>query len=164
MLAGRPDCQLGILNHRARHHPRMENDFLDVIGRIGNDRCAPHFGAGARGGRDGQHRRHSRDIDAHEPVFAILEIKQRPRLANHQSNGLAHIQRAAATEGDDAVVTSGLVGRDAKHDVVADRVRLNARIGHAGHTGIGAQLDDVSDHRQLRQARVSDQQGTRHAE
>jgi len=142
----------------------VKNDFLDVIGRIRDHRSAPYFRARARSGRHRQHRRHARDIDPHEPVVAILEIKQGTRLAHHQANGLTYIQRAAAAERNHAVVAAGLVGRNTKHDVVADRVGLNARIGDAGHTGVGTQFDDIADHRQLRQSRVGDQQGTRHAE
>ena len=113
------------------------------------------------GGRHRQHRRHSRDIDPQKPVLAILEVKQRTRLADHQPNSLAYIQGAAAAEGNDTVVTSGLVGCDAKHDVVGDGIGLNARIGHTVQARIRTQLNRVRHQRQLGETRIGNQQRPR---
>ena len=47
------------------------------------------------------------DRRAVQPVADILEIPHRPALAGHEGDHLADIQRAAAAEGDDAVVAAG---------------------------------------------------------
>ena len=46
----------------------------------------------------------ARRIGPRPPVADILEIPHRPRLAGHEGDDLAGIERGAAAEGDDAVV------------------------------------------------------------
>jgi hypothetical protein len=46
-------------------------------------------------------------VGAGPPVADILEIPHRARLAGHEGDDLARIERRAAAEGDDAVMPAG---------------------------------------------------------
>ena len=103
MRGGRPTVSSGSEITTAGSIFGWKMIFLRCVDFVEDDRSAADLGAGAGGGRHGDGRRHAGDVDARVPVVAILEIPQRPRLTDHQRDGLADVERTAAAEGDDAV-------------------------------------------------------------
>ena len=93
-----------------------------------------------------------RGIDTRVPVLAVLEIPDRARLADHQRDRLAGVERAAAAEGDDAVMRPAPKRIDARRDVGLDRIRLHVREHFAGRPDVAARLHRVRDHRQAASA------------
>ena len=117
-----PDGQLRIGNDDARHHLRVEDDFLLVSLLVEDDPGPADFGAGAGGGRHGNHRRNAGGIRAGPPVADVLEIPQRARLSRHEGHDLAGIERRSAAERHDTVVAAGAVGAKARLDVAQGRI------------------------------------------
>ena len=66
-------------------------------------------------------------VGARPPVADILEIPHRPRLAGHEGDDLAGIERRAAAEGDDAVMAARAKAASAGLDVGLDRVAAARR-------------------------------------
>ena len=95
----------------------------------------PTSDAGAGGGRHGDDRRDACGIDPQPVVADILEIPDRPLLAGHQGDGLAGIERAAAAEGDHAVMLAGAQHLEAVLDVLAVGVALD--VGEDGDAEAG---------------------------
>ena len=119
------DRQLGIADRDRRHHLRMEDDLLGVGRLLRDDAGAADLGAGAGGGRHGDDRRDAVRIGARPPVADVLEVPHRPRLAGHEGDDLADVERRAAAERDDAVVAAGAEDGDAGGDVAFDRIGLD---------------------------------------
>ena len=55
-MRGQSHGQLRVGDHRHRQHLRVKDDLLGVIPHVGDHRRASDFGAGAGGGRHGDHR------------------------------------------------------------------------------------------------------------
>ncbi len=163
-LRRQADRQLGVENHQRRQHAHVEDDALDMRRVVGDHRGAADFRAGAGGGRHRHHRRHAGDIDPAGVVADVLEIPQRPILADHQGDGLAGIQRRAAAKGDHPVMTAGLERRHTVHHVGAGGVALDRREQPCVHACIAALAQRRVDHRQCGQAGVGAQQRRAHAE
>ena len=108
MMRRHADGQLRIADRHLRHHLRMEDDLLGV-GRLVGDRPparptsepVPAVVGTATIGRDAV------GVGARPPVADVLEIPHRPRLAGHEGDHLAGIERRAAAEGDHAVMLAG---------------------------------------------------------
>ncbi len=97
-----------------KHEGTAEADLEAVFGR-GKDGVAGDFGAGARGGGDGDERgggfgerpAAANDLEMVEQVAAVGE---------HGGDGLAGVERAAAAEGDDEIAMFARSQRDAVPD------------------------------------------------
>ena len=108
MLRRQADGQLRIADRDLRHHRGMEDHLLGVRRLVGDDarrgrlpsRCRP-WSAPRRSGAMPV------GVGARPPVADVLEIPHRPRLAGHEGDDLAGIERRAAAEGDHAVVAAG---------------------------------------------------------
>jgi hypothetical protein len=116
-LRRQPHRELGIRDHDAGHHLRMENDLLLVRLLVEDDARPAHLAAGAGRGGHGNDRRDALRVSARPPVADILEIPQRPRLPRHEGDDLAGVERRAAAEGDHAIVCAGVIGLETGLDV-----------------------------------------------
>ncbi|MNN37205.1 hypothetical protein D3C81_1511400 [compost metagenome] len=124
-LRRQAEGQLGIEDDDSRQHPGMEDDALDMRLVVGDDRRAAHFRTGTGGGGHRDHRRHAGDIDAAGVVADVFEVPERAVLPHHQGNRLAGIQGRTSTEGDHAVVATGLEGGYAVRDIGPGGVALD---------------------------------------
>ena len=88
-------------------------------------RRAADFGAGAGRGWHRDDRCDAFWVGARPVIADILEIPHRPRLAGHEGNELADIERRAAAKGDYAVMVSAPVRGDTLRDIRFHRVRLD---------------------------------------
>ena len=163
-LGRQADRELRILDHQSGKHLRVKDDLLGVIAHIGDDRGATDFRAGPGRGGHRDDRGHALGADARVPVLAILEIPDRPVLADHQRDRLGGVERAATAEGDDTVVPPAAIDRHAAADVGLDRVTLHVGVHLAAEPGAPARFHRGGDHRQRRQPRIGHEQGTLHPE
>ena len=117
--------ELRIEDDDGRQHLRVEDDLLHARRLVEDHPGAADFGAGAGGGRHRDDRRDPGGIGARPPIRLVLEIPERPALARHEGDHLADVERAAAAEGDDAVVAAVAPGGEAGLDVGADRIGVD---------------------------------------
>ncbi len=118
-----PESKLGIADDDARHHLGVEENLFGVRRLVGDDGGAADLGAGAGGGRHGDDGQDPIGIGAGPPIADVLEVPHRPRLAGHQGDDLAGIERAAAAKADHAVVAAGAKRLEPVMDILLDRVR-----------------------------------------
>ncbi len=160
------DGQLGIEDHRRRHHLRMEDDPFDVFLLIGDDRRAPHLGTSSRGRGHGDHRRYGIAVGAFPVIADILQLPDRQviALSCHQGHRLGGIQTGATAEGDDTIVAALAKSRYSRFDVGPGRVALDLAEHGDLQALAGTVQHQVVHHRQARQAGIGHQQGGSHAQ
>ena len=125
---------------------------------VDDHRCTADFRARARGGRHGNDRGDAAFVGAGPVVADVFEIPDRARLAAHEGDELAHVQAAAATEGDHAIVVAGAPGVEAAGQVGFDRVGLEVAKQRDAQAGSAQGFQGGDGHRRTRQATVGDQQ------
>ena len=96
------------------------------------------------------------DVHARVPILTIFEIPDRPRLTDHQCNGLAGVERAATTESDHTVVLAAAIRSHASSDVCFDRVCLHVAEYFADQSRFATCLDGACNHRQGGEAGIGD--------
>jgi hypothetical protein len=116
------DGEFRIADNHPGHHLRMKDDLLLVRDLVDDHAGAPDFRAGAGRGRHCDHGSNAAPVGTRPPVSDILEIPQRPRLARHEGDHFAGVQRRAAAEGDHAIVITAPVGGQAGIDVGRHRI------------------------------------------
>jgi DNA-directed RNA polymerase beta' subunit len=149
--------QLRIGDHLPRHHRRMEHDTLLVRPLVGDHRGAADLRAGPGGGRDRDHRCDPLRIAPLPIVAPVLEVPERPVLADHERDRLGGIEAAAAAERDHPVVSPGAEQLHPRRDVGAGRVRLDVGEQVHGQTGGACQLERPMPDHVLGEHRVGDQ-------
>ena len=118
MIRGRQaDGQAGIQDDRFRHQCGVEDDHLAALFFVGDEAGAPHFRAGASGGRHRDHWCDTRCIGPAPIVANILEVADRPGLTLHQGNDLAAIEGRTAAKCDHAVMLPVAEGRNTRSHV-----------------------------------------------
>jgi hypothetical protein len=158
------DGELGIENHQTRHHPWVEDDLLHARRFVEDHPGAADFRSGSGRGWHRDHRGDPAFVGPSPPILLVLEIPERPILSRHEGDHLADVERAAAAERDDAVVTAVGKGGEAELDIGPDRIRVKAREQAGGETGRLVARERLADHRQLGEARIGDQQRPLQAE
>jgi hypothetical protein len=103
------------------------------------------------------------DASARPPVADILEVPHGAGLAGLEGDRLAGVERAAAADGDDAVMPARAIDGDAVVDVPPLRVRLDLREERGRQAALLQQFHDLGQQRQLREAGVGDDQRARDA-
>src|SRR2546430_80787 len=84
---------------------------------------APNFASGAGGRRNGDERREAR------PVRLVIKLCQGQAGTPHeQAGGLPDVERAAATDRDNAITVVGAKGLRRFLDILFDRVCVNAKV------------------------------------
>ena len=86
-------------------------------------------------------------VGARPPVADVLEVEHRARLALHEGDQLAGIERRAAAERHHAVMAAGLEGRDAGREIGLDRIGLHVGEQLRRHAGGGERLHRLRGHR-----------------
>ena len=119
---GRPTVSLGIADHDLRQHQRVEDDLLLMRRLVGHDAGAADLRARAGRGRHGDDRRDALRIGPRPPIADVLEIPHRARLAVHEGDRLADIERRAAADRDDAVMLALAEGREPGVDIGLRRI------------------------------------------
>ncbi len=155
---GQAHRQRRIGQHDARQHPRVKDDLLGVGRLVGDDRCTSDLGAGAGGRRHGDHRSDAVGVGARPPVADVFEVPERTGLSGHEGDGLARIERAAAAEGDDAVMPASAIAGKPILDIAADGVAADIGEQPRRHAGLLIGGDGRGDHRQLGEAGIGHQQ------
>ncbi len=110
------------------------------------------------GGRHGDDRRNAGRVGPHPPIADILEIPHRPRLPRHEGNDLAGIERAAATEGDDAVMMAAAQHGDAVLDIPGDGITAQISEDRRRHAGLFVRCDRIAHHRHASEPGIGDEQ------
>ena len=142
-----------------RQHLRVEDDLLELRLLVGDHRGAADFGARCPAVVGTATTGAMPATLTRVPVVAMSSKSQSGRVwPDHQRDGLADVERAAAAEGDHAVVPAGLVGRDAVLDVLPDRVALDVGEHRAPQAVRTAGRRALADHRQARQPGIGDEQ------
>ena len=131
---------------------------------VGEDAGAADFRAGTGGSGHGDDRGDAPGVGAGPPVADVFIVPDRARLAAHEGDQLAHVQAAAAAEGDHPVVLAGVVGSQAGVEVGAHRIGLEIAEDCRAEAGILQQGEGGGGDRCRTQAAIGDQQRALHAE
>ena len=150
--------QLGVADGDGGKQFRVEDDLLLVGLRIGQNPGAAHFGPGPCRGRHGDDGRDLAGIGARPPVIDIFQVPDRHRLARHQRNHLAQIQRRSAAKADHPVVPARAVDGKARFHVAFVRVGINLREDRPAKTCGVQNVQRLRRDRQGCQRLVGDQQ------
>ena len=152
------DAQGRVADDHARHHFRVEDDAFGVGALVDDHRRTAHLGAGTRRGRHRDDRGDAAFVGAGPVVADVFEIPDRSGLAAHEGDELAHVQAAAAAEGDHAIVFAGAPGVEPARQVGFDRIGLEVAKQRDAKAGGAQGVQRCGGDRGARQATVGDQQ------
>ena len=119
--------EFGISDDGVRQDLRMEDDFFDLLRRVGQYAGAADLGAGASRRGNGNNRRDHRAICTHPPVPDVLEIPDRAGLSSLERHQLAEIKTRATAERHHTIMIAGFERFDPRLKVQIRRVRLYVR-------------------------------------
>ena len=109
------------------------------------------------GGRHRDDRRDAGRVGTRPPVADIFEIPDRSLLAGHEADKLAHVERAAAAEGDHTVMPTGAERIQPPGEIRRDGIRLHVAEQRGRQPGRAQDRQRASGDRLTRQATVGDE-------
>ena len=131
---GRPKVSSGSARTSGARSFGSKMIFLACVLSSETTERAADLAARAGGGRHGDHER-DRLVDRPRVGLAVLVVEELARVVDHQRDRLAHVERRAAAEDDDAVGAVLVERGDAAFDLALGRIAEDAGVDRRDQAG-----------------------------